>query len=83
MIKEFWPGARVKVYDDRIKAFGLATVVCWYGFVSEYMEREYGRAAAIYPSCVDVIFDHRSQEVSDGHFTDHLEISEFFYSFDC
>jgi len=67
-MKEFWPGTRVVVYDERAKQRCPATVVCWYGYISKYMEREYGRNAAIYPDCIDVIFDHRP-EISHGHFT--------------
>lgn len=36
------------------------------------MEREFGREAAKYPDCVDVIFDHDGR-LSKGHFTSYTK----------
>ena len=82
--KALWPGTRVAVFDSSLFKDDIstplsytvrpATVTCWYGYVSEYMEREYGREAAIYPDMIDVIFDHRPERVSRGHFSDGVEL---------
>lgn len=77
-MEEILPGCRLMVYDpyrngQRGKGeFCSATVVCRYGFVSEFMEKEYGREAAKYPDCVDVIFDHDGR-LSKGHFTSYTK----------
>jgi|AMWB02.1.fsa_nt_gi hypothetical protein len=77
------PGTRAMVYDPWANgregyyknegAFMPATVVRRYGFISEYMEREYGRETAKYPDCVDVVFDHDGR-ISHGHFTDCIKV---------
>ena len=81
-MKNLFPGTRVKVFDHLLfkddKSTPLshtvrpAIVIKWYGYVSLWMEREYGREAAIYPDLVDVKFDHREQ-ISHGHFSDGVE----------
>jgi hypothetical protein len=70
-MKTMWPGTRVKVFDHRLfvddKSTPLsvtmkpATVVCWYGY-----ESRFGR----YSDLIDVVFDHRPDEVSHRHFSD-------------
>lgn len=40
-----------------------ATVVCRYGYKGRF---------GIYPDCVDVIFDHRPDQISKGHFTNRV-----------
>lgn len=82
-MNEYWPGTVVLAFDTRLYVndkvtppsitMRKATVVTWYGEVSEYMEREYGRENAKYPSLVDVVF-HWDGHTSHGHFTDGLEI---------
>jgi hypothetical protein len=72
---EIMPGARVKVFDNRIYiddkttplSFTMrdATVVCRYG----ERVRDW-----IYEDLVDVVFDHRPNEVSKGHFTWGIEV---------
>ena len=83
-MKELWPGTRVTVFDSRLFKDDVstplthtcrpATVVCWYGCVSEYLEREHGRENAVYPDLIDVVFDHRPDHVSHGHFSDGVEL---------
>lgn len=54
-----------------------ATVTCRYGYKSihDYSEYDdYGRKyesiqTHIYPDLVDVVFDHRPEQISKGHFT--------------
>lgn len=82
-MNEYWPGTRVEVFDsllyinDIITPLSItvrpATVVKWYGYISEYMKREYGYKNACYPSLIDVKFDHR-ERVSTGHFTTFVKI---------
>lgn len=82
MNTEIMPGDSVIVYDPWAfgsigywrgeGAFREAVVVRRYGYISEYMEREYGRDAAKYPDCIDVIFLH-SSKLSKGHFTEGVK----------
>ena len=83
-MKELWPGTRVMAFEPTLFKNDVdtplsvtsspATVVCWYGYVSEYMEKEYGRANALYPDLVDVIFDHDLSRISHGHFSDGVSL---------
>jgi hypothetical protein len=66
---EIFPGYECLVFDIRSQTFMPAVVQCRYGFVSEYMTREYGIEAGRYPDCVDVIFKHDNR-LSKGHFTE-------------
>jgi len=80
---EILPGTRVLAYDPWANGregyykgegeWKEATVVMRYGFISEHMERLYGREAAKYPDCVDVKFDHDGR-ISKGHFTYGVKI---------
>jgi hypothetical protein len=72
MKTEIFPGHKCMVYDIQQKAFRPAVVVKRYGYISEYMQREYGREAAKYPDCVDVKFDHDGR-LSRGHFTESIK----------
>ena len=84
---EIVEGSRVKVFDpslflDDIKTplsitMKLATVVCRYGYRSEhvrYMSGPNEGVGCTYPDCVDVIFDHRPDKVSKGHFTESIAV---------
>jgi hypothetical protein len=72
------PGCRVLVFDpslfiDDVKTplshtLKTAVVIKRYGYISKFIERKYGREAAKYPDCVDVIFDYNNKK-SCGHFT--------------
>jgi hypothetical protein len=65
------PGARVLVFDPTLfkddkttplsHTMKAATVVSRYGCRS----LQFGK----YPDCIDVLFDHRKEKVSKGHFT--------------
>lgn len=82
--KVFKPGDRVLCYDSSLfkddkstPCLDLtrpATVVCWYGSPI----RKYSKDLILgpYPSLVDVIFDHRPNSVSHGHFGDGVETIE-------
>lgn len=77
------PGSRVKVFDpwlyrdDRSTPISEtvkpATVVCRYG--SKTTDPESGLTRH-YPDLVDVLFDHRPERVSRGHFTSGVELIE-------
>lgn len=81
----FRPGQRVMVYDyslfkDDVKTpfiqlFRPATVVCWYG-KPEVHYPVCDLKLGPYPNLVDVIFDHRPNQVSHGHFGDGVETWE-------
>lgn len=68
----FYPETRVLVFDALIfkndidtplsMTIKSATVIKWYG----YRHPKHG----IYPNMVDIIFDHRPDRVSHGHFVD-------------
>jgi len=83
MAREIVPGDKVMAYDpwafgregyyNHKGAFRPATVVLRYGFISPTMERWYGREAAKYPDCVDLVFDH-DKRLSHGHFTEDVEL---------
>jgi hypothetical protein len=74
----FKPGERVLVYDcsqfkDDYTTPCLqlelpATVVCWYGEKTNW---------GTYPDLVDVVFDHRPEYISHGHFGDGVEKLEY------
>lgn len=83
--KGLLPGTRVKVFDhvlyknDKDTPLDTtvrdATVVLHYGS----LETIYNSSLTIlgpYPSCVDVIFDHRPERVSHGHFTCGITLLE-------
>ncbi len=67
---EYFPGTRLMVFDASLFKDDIttplsmtmkpATVTCWYG----YRDKQFG----IYGNMVDVIFDHRPERVSHGHF---------------
>src|ERR1700733_10434767 len=74
----FKEGDRVMVFDHRLYKDDVttpismtvkpATVVKWYGktkTVYRINDFEFGP----YPSLVDVLFDHRQEEISEAHFT--------------
>jgi hypothetical protein len=58
-------GTRVKLFDCRSYTTKDATVVCRYGLIS-HGKYTYGFC---YPDLVDVVFDHRPDNISRGHFT--------------
>ncbi|MGI0076467.1 MAG: Rieske 2Fe-2S domain-containing protein [Nitrosopumilaceae archaeon] len=68
------PGTRAMVWGDRLykndvrtpNCYRPATIVCRYGRISTFIEREYGREAAKYPDLVDVVFDYKPERVSKG-----------------
>lgn len=71
-------GDRALVYDhrdfinDKVTPCSMlmrpATVVRRYGKVTDY-----GSGPCQYPDLVDVVFDHRPDTVSHGHFTDRID----------
>lgn len=73
-METFNEGDRVVVFDSVLykddKSTPLsytmrpATVVCWYG---EHLQ------ARIYPSLIDVKFDHRPAHISKAHFTEGVK----------
>jgi len=78
MKTELFPGDRVMVFDSRsyvddvITPISMtmkpATIVSRYGKLKEhYKTCDY--VSGPYPDLIDVIFDHRPNEVSKGHFT--------------
>ena|ERR1035437_205080 len=82
----FKPGDRVLVYDaslfkDDVSTPCLelerpATVVCWYGEVEKhYPINDF--TLGPYESLVDVVFDHRPNKISRGHFGDGVEKLEY------
>ena len=85
MEKIFKPGQRVMVYDyslfknDKdtpcLQLTLPATVVCWYGKQIKYYPIN-DFSLGPYESLVDVIFDHRPNQVSHGHFGDGVETVE-------
>ncbi len=74
----FYPGDRVRIFDWRLfkndkdtpVSFTVrpATVLRWYGRRASKTIGGYP-----YPSLIDVVFDHRPNEVSHGHFTNIIE----------
>lgn len=76
-LKEFPVGTRVIVFDstlyknDKITPLSMtmlpATVVKWYDITSPLPN-----GGTITENVIDVIFDHRPEEVSHGHFTTYL-----------
>lgn len=82
--KVFLPGDRVLAYDSSLfkddkstPCLDLtrpATVVCWYGCpIRKYSD---DLILGPYPNLVDVIFDHKPDRVSHGHFGDGVETLE-------
>lgn len=77
--KEIMPGDRVLVYDSLafvddittpvFKLMRPATIICRYG----YRQGVRGRGSRIFSDIVDVVFDHRSEFVSHGHFTNYIK----------
>ncbi len=71
----FYPGTRVKVFDsslyiDDVKTplsmtMKPATVVKWYGESKEGID---GAPVRRYEDMIDVIFDHKPERISEGHF---------------
>ena len=85
------PGSRVYVFDwllfeDDEKTplsytFRPATVICRYGVrrswrLSKMVEKD-DIVESIYPDQVDVIFDHRPDQISHGHFTSGVSTRPF------
>lgn len=78
------PGTRVKVFDSRLykddKVTPLsmtmkeATVVKHYGQLAEYFNEDL--ILGPYESMVDVVFDHRPNEIDRGHFTWGIQLIE-------
>jgi hypothetical protein len=66
------PGTRVKVYDWIDKVVADATTVRHYGKPIEKYSNDF--ALGPYESCVDVIFDHKPDKISKGHFTYAIHI---------
>jgi hypothetical protein len=76
-LKEFPVGTKVIVFDstlyknDKITPLSMtmlpATVVRWYDITSPLPN-----GGTITENVIDVIFDHRPEEVSHGHFTTYL-----------
>lgn len=75
-------GTRVLVFDNRLYKNDLvtpltmtmkeATVVCRYGRpITKYSD---DLTLGPYPDLVDVVFDHRPNEISKGHFTNGVEV---------
>lgn len=72
---KYFPGTRLLVFDSSLFKDDIqtpssitmkpATVVCWYGYKSERF--------GIYPNLVDVLFDHRPERISHGHFVQATE----------
>ena len=72
---EILPGTRVMVFDSRLfkddkstplsYTIRLATVICRYGYESKF-------GLGKYPDLVNVIFDHKPNNISRGHFTDGI-----------
>jgi hypothetical protein len=79
---EIMPGSRVMVFDHRLykddfstplsETMRPATVVCRYG--SKVWYPRFMTKPWLYPDLVDVVFDHRPDAVSRGHFTDGVKI---------
>jgi hypothetical protein len=76
MTTEIFPTDRVIVFDGWLwssqkkpanQCFLPATVVCRYGY--KYKVPDNSGRIWTYEDCVDVIFDHRPERVSKGHFT--------------
>jgi len=80
--RNIMPGDRVKVFDyslfedDVITPLAVtvkpATVVCRYGKKVYYPISMSG--PWYYPDLVDVLFDHRPEHISHGHFTNGVEV---------
>jgi hypothetical protein len=83
MSKEIMPGDRILVFEhllfkDDIKTplsmtMKPATVVCRYGYILHNVVLDIPPGGWKYPDVVDIIFDHRPDKVSRGHFTDAVE----------
>lgn len=75
MLATIMPGDRVLVFDSRLfkndrdtplsVTMKPATVIRRYGYRSPLFGWEY-------PDCCDVLFDHRPEQESRGHFTDMI-----------
>jgi hypothetical protein len=51
-----------------------ATVIEWIGYITEYYSPDLSLGP--YDSCVTVLFDHRPERASPGHFTYAVEFVE-------
>lgn len=75
------PGDKVEVFDsslfvDDVKTplsitYKPATIVCRYGQKSKAINQD---GFWYYPDLVDVVFDHRPELVSHGHFTNGIDV---------
>ncbi len=77
-----YPGSRVMVFDPRLfvndrdtplsVTMKPATVVCRYGRVKAVL---LGGDLILgpYPDLIDVVFDHRPERVSVGHFCENIK----------
>lgn len=77
MTEDTLHGRRAKVFDSLLfkddvstplsMTMRPATIVCHYG----YRQTTFAGEAVdwIYSDCVDVVFDHRPDRISHGHFT--------------
>lgn len=60
MIKTYYPGNQVSVYNTQKNKYMSAIIMQWYG----YKSKEFGN----YPSLIDVYFPE-TNTLSNGHFT--------------
>lgn len=72
--RSFYPGDRVMVFDSLLFEDDVSTPLS-YTVRPATVVRHYGMRTryGIYPSCIDVVFDHRRDRVSHGHFTSCVE----------
>jgi hypothetical protein len=88
--KGILPGTRVKVFDhllyknDKVTPLSDtmkdATVVRHYGSLVERYSDDL--ILGPYPSCIDVVFDHRPDKISKGHFTYAIRIFSPWFDLD-
>lgn len=82
MCNELYPGDRVMVFDSLLfvddrktpltHTVRPATIVCRYG-------RKSNIGPWVYEDLVDVVFDHRPDKISKGHFTDCVRVLEYLH----
>lgn len=80
-MNEIFPGTRVEVFDHSLFKDDVSTplsftrrpgiVVCRYGKRSHPC---LGTPGWVYPDLIDVLFDHRPNRISEGHFTEGAKI---------
>ena len=85
-MKEIMPGDRVLVFDPRVYKDDIttpfshtvrpATVVCRYGMRGSNPFSIFSGDGLIYSDLIDVVFDHRPGQVSNGHFTGGVKFVE-------